>query len=106
MSPQIKKDKALLDRLQNSFNYGFFSRVVTAFLGKADLSSTESAEEEARVAMTCEAVTRLSTMDTLPVSQTMGFGARYLQDYFSPWFRQHGGRVGSAVATHSCFGPG
>ncbi|XP_076153084.1 uncharacterized protein LOC143136315 [Alosa pseudoharengus] len=90
LNEKIKNDKALHDRLVRSFDYGLFSRITTAFLGKLNLSSVPS-EEEAQIAMTCEVATRLSTMDTLPVSQTMGFGARYLKDYFSPWVQQHGG---------------
>ncbi|XP_041934045.1 apoptosis facilitator Bcl-2-like protein 14 isoform X1 [Alosa sapidissima] len=90
LNEKIKNDKALHDRLVRSFDYGLFSRITTAFLGKLNLSSAQS-EEEAQIAMTCEVVTRLSTMDTLPVSQTMGFGACYLKDYFSPWVQQHGG---------------
>ncbi|XP_062373716.1 apoptosis facilitator Bcl-2-like protein 14 [Sardina pilchardus] len=92
LNEKIKNDKDLHDRfLAASFNYSLFSRITTAFLGKLNLSSTPVQNEEAKIAMTCEVATRLSTMDPDPMHQTMVFGSRYLHDNFSTWFKQHGG---------------
>lgn len=43
-----------------------------------------------------QATTRLSTLETLPVSKLLGFGAKYLTEFHSPWAQQQGGYVRSS----------
>ncbi|CAB1333748.1 unnamed protein product [Coregonus sp. 'balchen'] len=38
-----------------------------------------------------QVTSRLSAVDSLPMSRVLGFGAKYLQDHFSSWARQQGG---------------
>lgn len=40
-----------------------------------------------------QVTSRLSAVDSLPMSRGLGFGAKYLQDHFSSWAKQQGGYV-------------
>ncbi|KAL2103095.1 hypothetical protein ACEWY4_002263 [Coilia grayii] len=93
LDKKIKANKALHEQLQRSLSYALFSRVVTAVLQRLNLASLPRGEtpQQAKIVTTCDVVTRLSTLDTHPVSQTMRFGERYLKDYFSPWVTTQGG---------------
>ncbi|XP_031438960.1 apoptosis facilitator Bcl-2-like protein 14 isoform X1 [Clupea harengus] len=94
LNEKIKNNKAFQEQLQRAFTYSFFKTVMSGFLAKLNLTQsnpfTES-PEKTKIAMTCDVVTRLSTMDTHPMSQAMGFGEKYLKDYFTPWVVQNGG---------------
>ncbi|XP_063074158.1 apoptosis facilitator Bcl-2-like protein 14 isoform X2 [Engraulis encrasicolus] len=93
LNKKIQANPALVQQLQQNFSYGLFRNVVSSFLARLNLSSLPSGEtqEQAKIRSTCEVVTRLSTLDTHPVSKTMGYGERYLKDYFSPWVQKQGG---------------
>lgn len=77
-------------------NYSFFERVIIALLGRMGLrSNTETlgpkVSTKAQIAVTCEATSRLSVLDTLPMNRLLGHGARFLNTHFSSWAEQHGG---------------
>lgn len=40
-----------------------------------------------------QATSRLSAIDTLPMSRMLNYGAQYLQRHYSSWVQQHGGYV-------------
>lgn len=40
-----------------------------------------------------QATSRLSAMDTLPMNQLLGFGARYLHEHHLSWVTEQGGYV-------------
>ncbi|KAF3705268.1 Apoptosis facilitator Bcl-2-like protein 14 [Channa argus] len=79
------------------WNYGFFKEVMTAVLTRMGIRSRDPespgphASPQTQMAVTCEATCRLSTLDTMPTSQVLGFGAKYVNEYFSDWAQQHGG---------------
>lgn len=77
-------------------NYSFFERVILALLARMGLSSnTETlgpkVSPKTQIAVTCEATSRLSVVDTLPMNRLLGHGARFLNIHFSSWAEQYGG---------------
>lgn len=77
-------------------NYSFFERVIIALLTRMGLrSNTETlgprVSNKAQIAVICEATSRLSVLDTLPMNRLLGNGARFLKMNFSSWAEQHGG---------------
>lgn len=40
-----------------------------------------------------QATSRLSSLDTLPMNRLLGFGARFLKEYYSSWVQEQGGYV-------------
>lgn len=77
-------------------NYSFFERVIIALLSRMGLrSNTEplgpKMSTKAQIAVTCEATSRLSVLETLPMNRLLGHGARFLNTHFSSWAEQHGG---------------
>lgn len=43
--------------------------------------------------LSSQATDRLLTLTSVPQRSMLGYGARYLQDYYSPWVTQNGGYV-------------
>ncbi|CAL1568408.1 unnamed protein product [Knipowitschia caucasica] len=77
-------------------NYTFFERVILSLLVRMGLSKNSEKvdpEESAKsqIAVACEATTRLSVLDTLPMTRLMSHGATFLNMHFSSWAEQHGG---------------
>lgn len=77
-------------------NYSFYETVINSFLKRIGLSSdTETlgpkVSTKTQIAVTCEATSRLSVLDTLPMNRLLGHGARFLRSHFSSWAEQHGG---------------
>ncbi|XP_029969741.1 apoptosis facilitator Bcl-2-like protein 14 [Salarias fasciatus] len=79
------------------WNYGFFRSLLNAVLSRMGLRSADpdapgpQASPKTQIAVACEITTRLSVIDTLPTSRLLDHGARYLQDFYSPWAQQQGG---------------
>lgn len=110
-SDDVEKAIALLlreagDRYETEFedtkisallaNYSFYETVINSFLKRIGLSSdTETlgpkVSTKTQIAVTCEATSRLSVLDTLPMNRLLGHGARFLRSHFSSWAEQHGG---------------
>ncbi|XP_011611531.2 apoptosis facilitator Bcl-2-like protein 14 [Takifugu rubripes] len=80
-------------------NYSFYEKVIKTLLRRMGLVSTDpdrlgpQASPKAQIAVTCEATNRLLTLTSVPQRSMLGYGARYLQDYYSPWVTQNGGYV-------------
>nr|XP_046234389.1 apoptosis facilitator Bcl-2-like protein 14 [Scatophagus argus] len=77
-------------------NYGFFKKLMEALLVKMGLISEPdrlgpTASPKTQIAVCCEVTSRLSAVDTLPMSRMLYHGARYLQDHYSSWAQQQGG---------------
>ncbi|KAK6314983.1 hypothetical protein J4Q44_G00145120 [Coregonus suidteri] len=74
-------------------SYSFYEWTISTFLRRLGLTSDPSTQgsPKAQIALTCEVTSRLSAVNNLPMSRVLGFGAKYLQDYFSSWARQQGG---------------
>lgn len=94
-------DHELRKQLQASLSYGFFKRLTSSFLMRLspeELPTTESIKQ-AEIAVTFELTSRLNAMDCHPMNRVLGFGAKYLQDYFTPWVNQQGGYVSAVELT-------
>lgn len=78
-------------------NYSFFELVIKRLLDKMGLSTSNpealgpKVSTKTQIAVTCEATSRLSVLDTLPMNRLLGHGARYLKSHFSSWAELQGG---------------
>ncbi|CAN9508478.1 unnamed protein product [Ophioblennius macclurei] len=93
-------EKELLDAgvaAELFWDYGFFRSLLNAVLRRMGLRSADpdapgpQASHATQIAVTCEVASRLSAVRSLPQRRLMDHGARYLQDYYSPWAHQQGG---------------
>lgn len=79
------------------WNYSFFRSLVNAVLTRMGLRRADpdapgpQASPKTQIAVACEITSRLSAVETLPMSRLLDHGARYLQDFYSPWAGQQGG---------------
>ncbi|XP_073336765.1 uncharacterized protein [Pagrus major] len=79
------------------WNYSFFEKLVRTLLIRMGLINTEpntlgpQASPKTQIAVTLEATSRLSAVNTLPMSRMLDHGARYLRDHYSSWAQQEGG---------------
>ncbi|XP_071358229.1 apoptosis facilitator Bcl-2-like protein 14 [Trachinotus anak] len=79
------------------WNYSFFRTLMSALLMRMGLRSSNPdspgphASPKTQIAVTCEATSRLTAMDTLPTRRLLGYGARYLNEYYSQWVQEQGG---------------
>ncbi|KAK7891834.1 hypothetical protein WMY93_023797 [Mugilogobius chulae] len=77
-------------------NYNFFEIVINTLLKRMGLNTTDESpgpkvSPKTQIAVTCEATTRLSVLDTMPVNRLLSHGARFLKSHFSSWAEQQGG---------------
>ncbi|KAF7649026.1 hypothetical protein LDENG_00148290 [Lucifuga dentata] len=91
----VLKDANLTSELFG--NYSFFERLMTTFFRRMGFSTFNpdalgpQGSPKTHIALMCEVTSRLSAVDTLPMSRMLDHGARYLQDHYSAWAQQHGG---------------
>ncbi|TSK13212.1 Apoptosis facilitator Bcl-2-like protein 14 [Bagarius yarrelli] len=93
LNEEIKKNHVLQKQLQESLSYGFFEKLTLMFMKRLspnELPTTQS-RQQAKIALTCELTSRLNAIDNHPMNRVLGFGAKYLQDHFTPWVIQQGG---------------
>lgn len=93
LNEEIGKNHVLQKQLQDSLSYTFFTKLAQTFMKRLrpeELPTTQS-RQQAEIALTCELTSRLNAMDSHPMNRVLGFGAKYLQDYFTPWVVQQGG---------------
>ncbi|XP_055793992.1 apoptosis facilitator Bcl-2-like protein 14 [Salvelinus fontinalis] len=90
LNEEVLKDASLSSEF---FGYSLYERTISTFLSRLGLTSDPSTpgSPRAQIALTCEVTSRLSAVDSLPMSRVLGFGAKYLQDHFSSWAIQQGG---------------
>lgn len=97
LNEEITQNKALQAQLQSSFNYTMFEKVTSMLQGMVGTSSMGQAAESAlslqrkQIAWAFEVTSRLSAVDLIPMSRSMGFGERYVQLHHSAWVQQNGG---------------
>ncbi|GAA6105845.1 apoptosis facilitator Bcl-2-like protein 14 [Tachysurus ichikawai] len=93
LNEKIKKDHVLMKQLQDSLSYGFFKKLARSFIHRLSPEElpTSQSRKQAEIAITFELTSRLNAMDSHPMNRVLGFGATYLQDYFTPWVNQQGG---------------
>lgn len=84
-----------MKQLQDSLSYGFFKKLARSFIHRLSPEElpTSQSRKQAEIAITFELTSRLNAMDSHPMNRVLGFGATYLQDYFTPWVNQQGGYV-------------
>lgn len=90
---QIQKNHELVGYLQSTFSYDLFEKLTTAFIKSVVPEYLQSRSNHEQIALTFEVTSRLQALDLHPMNRVMGFGAHYLQKYFAPWVKQHGGWV-------------
>ncbi|KAG7498020.1 hypothetical protein JOB18_047770 [Solea senegalensis] len=79
------------------WNYSFFKTVITELLMRMGLSPSDPespgprASPRTQIAVTCEATSRLTALDTLPTNRLLGYGARFLSENYSSWVQEQGG---------------
>ncbi|XP_068163014.1 apoptosis facilitator Bcl-2-like protein 14 isoform X2 [Antennarius striatus] len=79
------------------WNYSFFETVMKTLLTRMGLRTSEpnalgpQAPPQTQIAVACEVTSRLSALDTLPMSRMLDHGARYLQVHYSSWAHLQGG---------------
>nr|XP_019960408.1 PREDICTED: apoptosis facilitator Bcl-2-like protein 14 [Paralichthys olivaceus] len=89
------KDLSLAKEL--FWNYAFFKRIITTLLTRMGMRTSDPdspgphASPKTQIAVACEATSRLSAMDTQPMNRLLGYGSRYLKEYYSSWAQEHGG---------------
>ncbi|XP_007435859.1 apoptosis facilitator Bcl-2-like protein 14 [Python bivittatus] len=95
LQEKIQKDKTFCQRVWDMMaSYTFFRRVTDRFLEEPPIDSTVNSEDQVKrikVALIMEATTKLLVMDNHPMNLVLGFGAKYLQENFSPWIQSQGG---------------
>ncbi|KAM6436665.1 apoptosis facilitator Bcl-2-like protein 14 isoform 1-T4 [Liasis olivaceus] len=95
LQEKIQNDKTFCQRVWDMMaSYTFFRRVTDRFLEEPPIDSTVNSEDQVKsikVALIMEATTKLLVMDNHPMNLVLGFGAKYLQENFSPWIQSQGG---------------
>ncbi|XP_036433334.1 apoptosis facilitator Bcl-2-like protein 14 [Colossoma macropomum] len=93
LNEEIKKNHVLMEMLQRTLTYNYFKKITTTYLRR--LSPEElppkSQPKQTRIALICEVTCRLKIMDRHPMNRVLGFGAKYLQENYSPWASAQGG---------------
>ncbi|XP_055974244.1 LOW QUALITY PROTEIN: apoptosis facilitator Bcl-2-like protein 14 [Sorex fumeus] len=89
---ELRKDKTLMSSFQDGLTYTLFRTITDQFLKGVDTRGESEAKAQSfRAALAIDVMTKLTALDTHPMSRVLGFGAKYLKEHFSPWVQQHGG---------------
>ncbi|XDV24594.1 hypothetical protein PO909_028722 [Leuciscus waleckii] len=90
LDAKIKKDKALYEKLQSSFEYGFFKKVMETFCRSVTSElPTEQEDQRVDVALICEATSQLYGVNYHPMNRVLGFSATYLKENYSNWISRN-----------------
>lgn len=93
---QIKKDKALMSSFQDGLSYSTFRTITNLFLRAVDTRGESEVKAQGfKAALAIDAIAKLTAIDNHPMNRMLGFGTKYLKEYFSPWVQQNGGWVSS-----------
>uniref|UniRef100_A0A8C6S1E3 BCL2 like 14 n=1 Tax=Nannospalax galili TaxID=1026970 RepID=A0A8C6S1E3_NANGA len=91
---ELKKDKALMSTLQDSLTYPVFKTITDMFLRDVDTRGESEVKAQGfKAALAVDAMAKLTAIDNHPMNRVLGFGTKYLKEYFSPWVQQNGGWV-------------
>ncbi|XP_052031059.1 apoptosis facilitator Bcl-2-like protein 14 [Apodemus sylvaticus] len=89
---EIKKDKALMSSLQDGLSYSVFRTITDLFLRDVDTRGESEVKAQGfKAALAIDAIAKLTAIDNHPMNRMLGFGTKYLREYFSPWVQQNGG---------------
>ncbi|NXY83097.1 B2L14 protein, partial [Alcedo cyanopectus] len=91
---KIKTDRILHQYFEGMLPYSFFERITDLFVEDASAGPTNKPGGQVqctKVALTMEAITRLSAVDNHPMNLILGFGLKYLREHFKPWIQDQGG---------------
>ncbi|XP_016320943.1 apoptosis facilitator Bcl-2-like protein 14 isoform X1 [Sinocyclocheilus anshuiensis] len=91
LNERIQSNHELLGYLQRTFSYDLFKKVTEAFITSVVPEYLQSRRKREQIALAFEVTSRLKALDLHPMNRAMGYGAQYLQEYFAPWVKQHGG---------------
>ncbi|XP_072530100.1 apoptosis facilitator Bcl-2-like protein 14 [Salminus brasiliensis] len=93
LDEEIRNNHKLMQQLQDVLTYNTFQKLTTLFIRRLTPEEVAPAKhpKQAHIALVCELTSRLKTMDRHPMNRVLGFGAKYLQDYYTPWVNQQGG---------------
>ncbi|ERE66694.1 apoptosis facilitator Bcl-2-like protein 14 isoform X1 [Cricetulus griseus] len=89
---EMKKDKALMSSFQDGLSYSAFKTIADLFLRDIDTrGESEIRAHGFKAALAIDAIAKLTAIDNHPMNRMLGFGTKYLKEYFSPWVQQNGG---------------
>lgn len=89
---EIKKDKALMSSFQDGLSYSTFRTITDLFLRDVDTRGESEVKAQGfKAALAIDAIAKLTAIDNHPMNRMLGFGTKYLREYFSPWVQQNGG---------------
>ncbi|NXD77869.1 B2L14 protein, partial [Halcyon senegalensis] len=94
LEEKMKMNRDLQQCFEDMMSYNFFERITDLFLEDVSADSTSKPGGRVqctKVALTMEAVTRLSAVDNHPMNLVLGFGLKYLKEHFKPWIQDQGG---------------
>ncbi|XP_050991477.1 apoptosis facilitator Bcl-2-like protein 14 isoform X2 [Labeo rohita] len=87
LNEKILSNHELKGYLQRTFSYDVFKKLTKTFI----TSVVQGGSKREEIALAFEVTSRLKALDLQPMNRAMGYGAQYLQEYFAPWVKQHGG---------------
>lgn len=91
---QIKRDKTLMSTFQEGLSYSVFRTITDLFLRDVDTRGESEVKAQGfKAALAIDAIAKLTAIDNHPMNRMLGFGTKYLREYFSPWVQQNGGWV-------------
>ncbi|XP_055467721.1 apoptosis facilitator Bcl-2-like protein 14 isoform X2 [Psammomys obesus] len=89
---EIKKDKALMSSFQEGLSYSVFKTITDLFLKDVDTRGESEVKAQGfKAALAIDAIAKLTAIDNHPMNRMLGFGTKYLKEYFSPWVQRNGG---------------
>ncbi|XP_052578280.1 apoptosis facilitator Bcl-2-like protein 14 [Peromyscus californicus insignis] len=89
---EMKKDKALMSSFQDGLSYSVFKTITNLFLRDVDTRGESEVKAQGfKAALAIDAIAKLTAIDNHPMNRMLGFGTKYLKEYFSPWIQQNGG---------------
>lgn len=89
---EIKRDKTLMSTFQEGLSYSVFRTITDLFLRDVDTRGESEVKAQGfKAALAIDAIAKLTAIDNHPMNRMLGFGTKYLREYFSPWVQQNGG---------------
>ncbi|XP_005379010.1 PREDICTED: apoptosis facilitator Bcl-2-like protein 14 isoform X2 [Chinchilla lanigera] len=92
LQKELKKDKDLMSSFQDGLSFPVFKMITDQFLKGVDTRGESEVKAQGfKAALAIDAMVKLTAIDNHPMNRVLGFGAKYLEENFSPWIQQHGG---------------
>lgn len=85
-----------MSSFQDGLSYSTFKTITDLFLRDVDTRGESEVKAQGfKAALAIDAIAKLTAIDNHPMNRMLGFGTKYLREYFSPWVQQNGGWVSS-----------